>query len=140
MKITTKGRYGLRALVDIASGNGVVSIKSIAERQGLSERYLEQLIAPMKKAGIVRSVRGPQGGYQLVKDASEVSVAEILTVLEGSLYPSSCPTHGGAADNGCLPSQCAKCAAKTVWDRIYESVNAVLESITLLELTDKGDI
>ena len=87
MKISTRGRYGLKAMVDIAanSQSGCVSLKSIAERTNLSESYLEQLIAPIKKAGLVKSVRGANGGYTLAKTPQEISVGDILRVVEGPL-------------------------------------------------------
>ena len=85
MKLSTNGRYGLRAIIDLAEYEGVgpVSISSISERQDISERYLEQLMAKMKKAGLVKSVRGAGGGYILARKASEISVGDVLRALEG---------------------------------------------------------
>ncbi len=85
MKLSTKGRYGLRALIDLAqySGNEPVSITSIAGRQEISERYLEQLMALLKKEGLVKSIRGASGGYVLAKDLSEISVGDVLRALQG---------------------------------------------------------
>ena len=93
MKLSTQGRYGLRELLDLAvhQGNGTVSIQSIAARQNISERYLEQLIAKLKKAGLVSSIRGAGGGYRLAKDAEDISVGDILRALEGSLDAVECP-------------------------------------------------
>ena len=87
MKLSTKGRYGLSAMIDLAvySENEAVSLNSIAERQHISEGYLEQLMAKLKKAGLVTSIRGASGGYYLAKPASEISVGDILRALEGSL-------------------------------------------------------
>lgn len=92
MKLSTKGRYGLRALIDLAqySAEAPVSITSISARQDLSERYLEQLMSMLKKAGLVRSVRGAGGGYVLAKDMAEISVGDVLRALEGSLEPVEC--------------------------------------------------
>ena len=89
MKLSTKGRYGLRALIDLAqySGQAPVSITSISARQDISERYLEQLMALLRKAGLIRSVRGAGGGYVLAKDMKEISVGDILRALEGNLEP-----------------------------------------------------
>ena len=103
MKLSTKGRYGLRALIDLAqySGEAPVSITSISARQDISERYLEQLMAMLKKAGLVSSVRGAGGGYILAKDMREISVGDILRALEGSLEPVECP--GLEPDGGCKP-------------------------------------
>lgn len=87
MKISTKGRYGLRAFIDLAcyGAEEPVSISSISARQEISERYLEQLMAKLKKAGLVKSIRGAGGGYRLAKDAAEVSVGDVLRALEGDL-------------------------------------------------------
>ena len=92
MKLSTKGRYGLRALIDLAqySEEEPVSITSISNRQGISERYLEQLMAKLKKAEIVKSIRGAGGGYILGKDMHEISVGDVLRALEGSLDPVEC--------------------------------------------------
>ena len=92
MKLSTKGRYGLRALIDLAQNGGEqpVSITSISTRQDISERYLEQLMSMLKKAGIVRSVRGAGGGYVLVKRLEDISVGDVLRALEGSLEPVDC--------------------------------------------------
>ena len=108
MKLSTKGRYGLRALIDLAlySETEPVSINTIAERQGLSERYLEQLMALLKKNGIVKSIRGASGGYSLAKPASEISVGDILRALEGNLEPVDCgglnPEEGCSASGTCV--------------------------------------
>ena len=93
MKLSTKGRYGLRALIDLAlySENEAASIASISARQQISESYLEQLIAKLRKAGLVKSVRGAGGGYMLAKPASEISVGDILRALEGNLDAVNCP-------------------------------------------------
>ena len=93
MKLSTKGRYGLRAIIDLArySETEPVSISSIAARQEISERYLEQLVALMKKAGLVKSIRGASGGYVLARPAAEISVGDVLRALEGSLEPVKCP-------------------------------------------------
>ena len=92
MKLSTKGKYGLRAMIDLArySEKEPVSIGSVAARQGISERYLEQLVALLKKAGLVKSIRGASGGYVLEKKPSEISVGDILRALEGSLEPVKC--------------------------------------------------
>ena len=89
MKISTKGRYGLRALIDLAQYSEIepVSINSIATRQGISEGYLEQLLTLLKKAGLIKSIRGAGGGYVLAKEMNEISVGDVLRALEGSLQP-----------------------------------------------------
>ena len=93
MKLSTKGRYGLRAAVDLAlfSKEGPISISTIAAREGLSESYLEQLFAKLKKAGLISSIRGINGGYQLAKPAGEISVGDVLRALEGEMVVVDCP-------------------------------------------------
>ena len=105
MKLSTKGRYGLRALIDLAqySEETPVSITSISKRQDISERYLEQLMSMLKKAGIVKSIRGANGGYILARDAKEISVGEVLRALEGSLEPVECA--GLDPRGGCQASE-----------------------------------
>ena len=134
MKISTRGRYGLTALVDIAAcePDECINIKNIARRQGLSAQYLEQLVSPLKKAGLIKSIRGAQGGYRLNRPAETISVGEALKVLEGSLYPVACVS--GEHEQGCGSAGCDICVTKTVWERLYERLNDVLGSITLAEL------
>ena len=113
MKLSTKGRYGLRALIDLAQNGGEqpVSITSISTRQDISERYLEQLMSMLKKAGIVRSVRGAGGGYVLVKRLEDISVGDVLRALEGSLEPVDCaglePNGGTATESSSMSLPCA---------------------------------
>lgn len=136
MKVTTKGRYGLKAMIDIATGSRdgkCVSLKSISLRQGISESYLEQLISQLKRAGLVRSVRGAQGGYLLGRGAGEISVGDILRVLEGSLSPVECIESGDAA---CGSGNCDCCSTKSVWGRMYNSLNSVVDAISLEELAN----
>ncbi|OGO81461.1 MAG: Rrf2 family transcriptional regulator [Clostridiales bacterium GWC2_40_7] len=132
MKLSTKGRYGLKAMLDLAIHNseGQVVLKNIAERQGISENYLEQLFASLKKAKLVKSLRGSQGGYTLGTSADNISVGDILRALEGSLAPVEC-----VAENH--PSHCSKydcCVTKGVWEKIRDSINTVIDSTTLESL------
>lgn len=134
MKVSTKGRYGLKAIIDLAisSQNGdCISLKSIAQRQGISESYLEQLISQLKRAGLVMSLRGAYGGYRLAKKPGEISVGDVLRVLEGSLSPVDCIESGQAA---CGTGDCSCCSTKSVWGRMYTSLNAVVDSISIEEL------
>ena len=132
MKLSTKGRYGLRALIDLAqySAEAPVSITSISARQELSERYLEQLMSMLKKAGLVESIRGAGGGYILAKDMKEISVGDVLRELEGSLEPVECA--GLEPDGGCRASD--SCVTKYVWQRINESINRTVDEIMLDQL------
>lgn len=137
MKISTKGRYGLKAMVDLAvhsSENTCVSLKSIAERQGISEHYLEQIIAVLKKAGMVKSIRGSQGGYILGKNSKDISVGDLLRILEGPLSFVECVSD--STKTSCGMSSCKKCVTKNVWEKISDSVTEVVDSISLENLVD----
>jgi Rrf2 family protein len=136
MKISTRGRYGLKAMVDIAANSGnntCVCLKSIAERTNISDNYLEQLIAPLKRAGLVKSIRGAQGGYILGKDANDISVGDILRAVEGPMDLVECLSNTDACGSG----NCECCTTKSVWHKLSESVNEAADSIALSELISK---
>lgn len=130
MKISTKGIYGLKAMVDLAiysnNNNTSVTIKSICERQNISERYLEQIFSILRKGHLVKSIKGPQGGYVLSKDRKEITIGDILRVLEGELHIVSIEEIG---DN-----KLDKCISKNVWNRINNCVDEIVDSITLEDL------
>ncbi|MEZ0537989.1 Rrf2 family transcriptional regulator [Caldicellulosiruptoraceae bacterium PP1] len=134
MKLSTKGRYGVRAMFDLALHyqEGLISLKSIAERQDISEHYLEQLIAILKKAGLVKSSRGAQGGYTLSKEPSKITIGEILRVLEGSLSPSECIDD----DMKVNCPRAEMCVTKKVWEKVKDAVANVVDNITLGELVE----
>lgn len=136
MKISTKGRYGLRAVIDIAQYSEIepVSIHSIAERQGISEGYLEQLMVRLKKAEIITSIRGAGGGYVLAKDAENISVGDVLRALEGSLQPVACTAF--SPEDSCEAS--GGCVTKYVWQRINESINQTVDQINLKQLVEES--
>lgn len=136
MKISTKGRYGLRALIDLAKYSEIepVSISSIATRQGISERYLEQLMTLLKKAELVKSIRGAGGGYVLAKDMNDISVGDVLRALEGSLEPVECAAYSGM--DSCEAA--GGCVTKYVWQKINESVNRAVDEISLKQLVDES--
>ena len=135
MKLSTKGRYGLRAMIDLAihSKENQVSIKSISERQEISENYLERIIALLKKAGYVKSTRGAQGGYTLTKKPDQISVGNILRALEGDLNPVDCSLIND--DKVC--SESGLCVTKFVWKRISDSINDVVDNISLQDLVNE---
>lgn len=135
MKLSTKGRYGLKAMLDLAiSGKEEpVSIKCIAERQNISENYLERIIALLKKAGYVNSTRGAQGGYSLTKAPQEISVGDILRALEGDLNPVDCTLTN--EDKSC--SNADFCASKFVWKKISDSINEAVDSISLQDMVEE---
>jgi len=141
MKISTKGRYGLKAIVDIAYSmqkldEKCVSVKNIAERQGISENYLEQIMAPLKKARIVHSIRGANGGYYLAKPAEELTAGEVLRILEGPLVPVDCVVDG---TNVCGQVDCDLCVMKGTWRVIADKINEVIDVITISELAQNYD-
>lgn len=132
MTISTKGRYALRIMMDLGSHLGeTIKLKDIAARQGISEKYMEQIIAVLNKAGYVRSTRGAQGGYQMVKQPGEYTVGMILRLTEGSLAPVDC-----LADNALPCERNGKCATVEVYKRIYDAVNNVIDTTTVQDLLD----
>lgn len=134
MKISTKGRYAVRVMLDLALNNTgeCIKVKEIANRQGISEKYLEQIIAILNKAGYVKSVRGAQGGYRIAKEPENYTVGMILRLTEGSLAPVACLEDG--ADE-C--ERCDTCETLEVWREIYEAVNNVVDNITLADLVER---
>lgn len=133
MKISTRGRYALRLMVDIAVNSAAkpVSIKEIAGRQGISDKYLEQIISVLNGAGFVRSVRGAQGGYTLTKRPDEYTVGMVLRLTEGSLAPVSC-----VAEEAAYCEKMETCATIEVWKRLNDAINNVVDNITLADLVE----
>lgn len=133
MKISTKGRYAIRLMIDIAMNDTgePVRIKDIAKRQEISDKYLEQIISILNKAGYVKSVRGPQGGYMLVKRPEEYTAGMILRLTEGSLAPVSCLEY---EVNDCNRQE--QCATLELWKRIDNAVKSVVDTVTLADLVE----
>lgn len=131
MKLSTKGRYGVKAMVDLALhyGGDPVSIKSISERQGISEYYLEQLFSPLRKSKLINSIRGAQGGYMLSREPKDITVAEIMEVLEGPIEISNC-----VEGNSCNNLDC--CATRLLWAKIKNSIDSVTKSTTLEDIVN----
>lgn len=134
MKLSTKGRYGLKAMFELAlhDGKGPIPLRNIADSQNISEHYLEQLIAVLKKDDLVNSVRGAQGGYMLSKTPNKITVGEILRALEGEIAPSDCVLD--TDENNCTREE--YCVTKTVWVKIRNSINDVIDSITLADMVE----
>ena len=133
MKISTKGRYALRLMLDLAvqSGDSAVPLRDVAERQEISDKYLEQIVTQLARGGLVRSVRGAGGGYLLARPPEEYTVGEILRQLEGNLAPVSCVSGGsccGRAD---------RCVTLEVWQQIQDAVDGVVDNITLADLVKR---
>lgn len=133
MKLSTKGRYGARAMLDLALnyGKGYILLKDIARRQEISERYLEHLIAPLKAAGLVKSVRGARGGYALTKPPSKIRLSKVIKVLEGSISPVDCVDDFG------LCHRASFCVTRDIWGDIGRAINGVLESMTLEDMVQR---
>ena len=136
MTISTRGRYALRTMVDLAqhSGEGMVTLKDVAARQGLSQKYLEQIVTQLSKARLVKGVRGPQGGYCLSREPKDYNVGEILELVEGSLAPVECLD---ADTNTC--EHCASCATLDMWTGLYKVVTDYLGNITLQDILDRAN-
>lgn len=134
MKISTKGRYAVRLMLDLAQNDTgeCIKVKDIAARQGISEKYLEQIIAILNKAGYVKSVRGAQGGYRIAKDPQEYTVGMILRLTEGSLAPVACleESYGEC-------ERCDTCETLDVWKDLHSAINRVVDGVTIADLVEK---
>ncbi len=133
MRISTKGRYALRLLLDLAEhqGDGYVALKDIAERQMISKKYLEQIVPILNRSDILKTNRGYQGGYRLAKDPSKYTVGNVLRLTEGSLSPVPCVEQE--------PIECersADCLTLPLWQGLYKVVNEYLDSVTLQDILD----
>ena len=133
MQISTKGRYALRLMLDLAVHNTgeLVKIKDISARETISEKYLEQIISSLKKAGYVKSLRGAQGGYMLAREPQTYTVGSILRLTEGCLSPVDCVApDGGGCEKG------DACVTRILWKKIDDAINEVVDNITLGDLLD----
>ena len=133
MKLSTRTRYGLRAILELAEnyGQGPLRLRIIAERQEISVKYLEQLMAVLKSAGIVRSLRGPNGGYVLAKSPNEIRVSDCFNCLEGPVITSEC------VGNSSFCHRATDCIARGLWIDVQNTVTELLRSITLQSLIDR---
>jgi len=133
MKMSTKGRYGTRALLDVAlhQGESPVQLKAIAQRQQISLHYLEHIVAPLIAAGILRSTRGARGGVSLGKLPQEIRLSEVVQVLEGSIAPVEC------VDDPNICSRADLCVTRDIWAEMKEAMASVLESTTLQDLVER---
>jgi len=134
MKLSTRTRYGVRAIIDLAQNNGKepLQLKVIARRQNISVKYLEQLMTTLKSAGFVRSFRGSKGGYVLAKAPDQIKLSDVFHCLEGSVCTVEC------VENGRYCERAADCVARQVWMQVQEAIDAVLQSITLQDLVSKA--
>jgi Rrf2 family cysteine metabolism transcriptional repressor len=133
MKLSTRGRYGLRALLDLAvhQGEGMVLLKDIARRQEVSLPYLEHLITPLIAAGLVKSTRGARGGVLLVRPPAQVTLTEVVLLLEGSLAPVDCVNDPKVCNRS------ASCVTRDIWIQIKDAMTQVLDSTTLQDLVER---
>jgi Rrf2 family cysteine metabolism transcriptional repressor len=132
MKLSTRTRYGVRFMLEIAANEdrSPVLLKKVAERQDISEKYLSQIVIPLKNSGLINSSRSGERGYTLGREASSITVLDIAEVLEGDLSPVGCVKH---------PELCARneaCVSKTVWEKLYDAIRKTLSDVTLKDLVD----
>ncbi len=133
MKLSTKGRYGTRAMVDLALhyGQGNVLLKDIAKREGISDKYLEHLLTSLKVSGLIKSIRGAHGGYTLAKPPAQIKLSQVIKVLEGSIAPVECVDD---------PKMCPRtelCVTRNVWREIKRAMDEILESVSLKDLVEQ---
>lgn len=134
MKVSTKGRYALRLMIDLAehSNGEYVTLKDISSRQEISTKYLEQIVALLCKAGFLKSVRGPQGGYKMSKEPKQYTVGSILRITEGSLSPIACLED---SPNQC--DRCSSCSTVDFWQGLYQKINEYVDQYTLEDLINQ---
>lgn len=136
MRISSRGEYGVRAMFDLAQhhGDGPIPLKMIAERQSISEHYLEQLMGALRKAGLVLSVRGAQGGYELARPPESITIGDVIRALEGPVLT----IYGAEGEKGeAVPDESVeRLALANMWKRLAEKVNEVLDSVTLADLCE----
>ncbi len=139
MKLSTKGRYGTRAMLDLALhyGDGPILLKDVARRQEVSERYLEQVVTPLKLAGLLTSVRGAGGGFTLAKPPSQIRLSEIIQAVEGSIAPVDC------VDDPQICPRADSCVTRDIWTEMKQAMSGILVSTTLEDLArrqrEKGE-
>lgn len=138
MRISSRGEYGVRAMFDLAQrfGEGPIPLKSVAERQEISEHYLEQLMGALRKAGLVSSVRGAQGGYELAHDPGRITIGDVIRALEGPVLT----VHGTERerDRARADQTPEQAALASVWRRLAQKVNEILDSVSLADLCDEA--
>jgi len=132
MKISTRTRYGIRAMLELAANynTGPLQIRLIAQRQNISVKYLEQLMAILKSAGFIRSVRGTKGGYLLAKPPGRISINDLFAVLEGPIVTVEC------VENQSYCAKVADCTARVLWAQLQEALQSTLQAVTLQDLLD----
>lgn len=134
MKLSTKGRYAVMAMVDLAArqGHGPVTLSAIAERQSISLSYLEQLFARLRRAGVVKSLRGPGGGYRLARTLAETSIADIVLAVDEPLRATRCK----GAEKGCMPGG-ERCLTHDLWDALTTTIETYLAGVSLEDVVER---
>lgn len=134
MKLSSRTRYGMRAILELAIeyGKKPMQIKKIADKEDISSKYLEQLIAMLKSSGLVRSVRGPRGGYSLSRPPAEITLKEVFQTLEGPMTPAECLDHPDYCP------RCSDCATREIWQQLQDAISGVLGSYTLADMVEKA--
>jgi len=132
LRLSTRGHYGLKAMFDLAQhyGSEPIPLKTVAERQNISDNYLEQLIPILRKAGLVKSIRGSQGGYILAREPGKITVGDIIRAMEGPIAPVDCVSE-------VEPTECTRadsCITRTVWARVRDRLAEVMDSISLADM------
>jgi Rrf2 family cysteine metabolism transcriptional repressor len=137
MRVSTRGEYGVRAMLDLAMhfGEGAMPLRAVAEREGISESYLEQLMLALRRADLVTSIRGAQGGYKLTRAPGEIRVGDVMRAVEGPIAPTDCVGEKGA--DVCRQAPC--CVTRLLWSRLRDSMLAVLDSTTLADLCAQAE-
>ena len=134
MKLSTRTRYGVRAILELAEkdGSGPLRVKTIAQSQDISAKYLEQLMSILKSAGFVRSIRGSKGGYMLAKAPNQIKISDVFDCLEGHVTTVEC------VEDKDYCARAADCVARQVWAQVQQAITNVLQSITLQDLVDRA--
>ena len=136
MKLSTRSRYGTRLMLKLALNyqKGPISLKDIAQQEEISEKYLSQLVIPLRASGLIYSLRGFQGGYQLSKSPSQISIKDIVQALEGNISPVECVKN---------PSICSKaddCSVRDIWGNLYKKIHETLDSVSLKDLLESKEL
>jgi len=138
MKLSSRGRYGVRAMFELALhyNQGSIPLRSVAGKQDINENYLEQLVASLRKAGLVKSIRGAQGGYMLAKEPGQITVGDIVRVLEGPIAPVECVNEENCGE---VCQKADECVTKMVWEKLRNKINEVLDETTLEDMVKEAE-
>ncbi|MGI6318184.1 MAG: Rrf2 family transcriptional regulator [Firmicutes bacterium] len=138
MRLSAKGEYGVRAMVYLALNyeNGPVPLSSISQNENISQYFLEQIFATLRRGGLIKSTRGVKGGYMLAQQPQHVYVGDIIRVLEGPLFPVDCLAEGGQVDKNRRCNKTEDCLVRNVWEKLREHIDNLLDNISLQDMLD----